>query len=202
MLDRARGYTCSTHDPVTGGRHCAIGGHEYSYLVTSTLASQAPPAVGRALAIPVVKRMGIPSKFSSDSISFVTVGDGSVNNAHFLAAINTAEYAQHSGRKCPVVFGISDNGICISLKGNNSYVDKFVEKSYIKHFVVDTTDIADIFTKSSEAFEYSRKGGKPAIILYKNIKRRFGHAATDRQIAYMSAGEIEELANYNNLARK
>ena len=49
ILDRARGYTVSTLDPVTGGRHCAIGGGEYDYIVTSTLASQAPPAVGRAI---------------------------------------------------------------------------------------------------------------------------------------------------------
>lgn len=26
-LDRARAFTCSIHDPVTGGVHCAIGGH-------------------------------------------------------------------------------------------------------------------------------------------------------------------------------
>lgn len=98
-LDRARGYTCSTKDPVTGGKHCAIGGHDFSYVVTSTLASQAPPAVGRALAIPLMKRMRLESKFASDSLSFVTVGDGSINNAHFLSAINMAEYAQHTKRK-------------------------------------------------------------------------------------------------------
>lgn len=42
-LDRARGYTCSHLDPVTSGRHCAIGGSAYDFYVTSTLASQAPP---------------------------------------------------------------------------------------------------------------------------------------------------------------
>ncbi len=99
ILDRARGYTCSTLDPVTGGRHCAIGGSKNSYLVTSTLASQAPPAVGRALAIPLLRKLKISSTFDPNSLSFVTVGDGSINNAHFLSAINMAEYAQHTGRK-------------------------------------------------------------------------------------------------------
>lgn len=69
-LDRARGYTCSIFDPVTGGKHCAIGGTSRDYLVTSTLASQAPPAVGRALAIPLASKiLGLKSKFSPDSIS-------------------------------------------------------------------------------------------------------------------------------------
>jgi hypothetical protein len=47
--DRARGYVCSTLDPITGGKHCSVGGSKYDFLITSTLASQAPPAVGRAL---------------------------------------------------------------------------------------------------------------------------------------------------------
>jgi hypothetical protein len=49
LLDRARGHVVSKLDPVSGGRHCALGGGDYDFFVTSTLASQAPPAVGRAL---------------------------------------------------------------------------------------------------------------------------------------------------------
>ena len=49
IMDRARGYTVSSLDPVTGGGHCCLGGGENDFLVTSTLTSQAPPAVGRAL---------------------------------------------------------------------------------------------------------------------------------------------------------
>ena len=64
-LDRARGFTVSTLDPVTGGRHCSIGGDpNREFLVTSTLASQAPSAVGRALAIPLSNRLlGKDAKF-------------------------------------------------------------------------------------------------------------------------------------------
>ena len=62
ILDRARGYVVSKLDPVTGGVHCAIGsareqstndsvGGGGDYVVTSTLASQCPPAVGRALGL-------------------------------------------------------------------------------------------------------------------------------------------------------
>lgn len=66
--------------------------------MTSTLSSQAPPAVGRALAIPLLKALGLKTPdahFPSDAVSYVSVGDGSVNNGHFLAAINLAGYAEH-----------------------------------------------------------------------------------------------------------
>lgn len=33
ILDRARGYVCSTQDPVTGGKHCSIGGYAFMYCV-------------------------------------------------------------------------------------------------------------------------------------------------------------------------
>jgi hypothetical protein len=118
ILDRARGYTCSVQDPVTGGRHCAIGGSDYDFIVTSTLASQAPPAVGRALGIPLSNHLlythmleleqegsdKVPQEplkpfFPKDAVSVVSVGEGSTNNAHFLAALNLAEYSSYNKRK-------------------------------------------------------------------------------------------------------
>lgn len=38
---------------------------------------------------------------------------------------------------------------------------------------------------------YARKQQKPVTIVYKNVPRRFGHAATDRQSAYLSPEEIQ-----------
>jgi hypothetical protein len=49
LLDRARGHVVSLHDPISSGGHCLIGGGSHDFLVTSTLASQCPPAVGRAM---------------------------------------------------------------------------------------------------------------------------------------------------------
>lgn len=116
IMDRARGYTCSVNDPVTGGRHCAIGGTDFDFLVTSTLASQAPPAVGRALGITLSNHLlythmlnntggsdassdPLKPTFPRDAVSLVSVGEGSTNNAHFLAALNLAEYSTYNKRK-------------------------------------------------------------------------------------------------------
>jgi hypothetical protein len=43
--------------------------------------------------------IGVPGKFKKDFVSFVSVGDGSVNHAHYLAAVNFSEYAAHRGYK-------------------------------------------------------------------------------------------------------
>jgi 2-oxoisovalerate dehydrogenase E1 component len=206
VLDRARGFTCSTLDPVTGGKHCAIGGSEFDFIVTSTLASQAPPAVGRALGISLSNYMARNKlieksqlKFPSNAVSYVSLGDGSINNAHFLASLNLARYSQHRGNKCPVIFGISDNGRCISLPGYG-WIRQFM-KSYADIFQVsaDGTNVSDVYSKSKIAIEYSRNTGKPSIILFQNLPRRFGHAATDRQSAYLDENEILAQAHANPL---
>ena len=198
-LDRSRGFVCSSLDPVTGGRHCSIGGSPHDYLVTSTLASQATPAVGRALAASLMKQLGLSSNFPHDAVSFVSVGEGSVNNAHFLAAENLSLYAQHNNVKCPVVFTISDNQICISLK-NNNWVSSFFEgRNGIKKFLADGSNYLDIYKKSKEAIDYSRRKKRPSLLLVQNLTRRFGHAATDRQFAYLKEAEIKEAASFNNL---
>ena len=57
--------------------------------------SQCPAAVGRALGIGLVQQLGVNTAAPSDAISFVSIGDGSINNAHSLAALNTAERRFH-----------------------------------------------------------------------------------------------------------
>ena len=80
LLDRARGYTVSKQDPVTGGVHCSIGNHQgpgKDYLVTSTLASQCPPATGRALGYALAAQQGQGLRARGDKpVSMVTLGDG------------------------------------------------------------------------------------------------------------------------------
>lgn len=207
------GYVCSTRDPVTGGKHCSIGSiyPHREFIVTSTLASQAPGAVGRALAIPLAtKLIGSQSNFSPSSISYVSVGDGSVNNAHFLSAINFAKYCEFRGIKCPIVFVVSNNNRCISLKGFN-WIDEFIKGfSAINNSssyggsdnlqVADGTQIEDIYIKSKKVIDYTRQFSKPSMLIINHLPRRFGHAATDRQFAYMTKEEIASQISSNPLA--
>jgi len=207
LLDRARGYCVSRNDPVTGGVHCAIGSRvsgqdlrtgSGDYVVTSTLASQCPPAVGRALGFSVASKLlqrPAHDKPSTRPISFVSIGDGSMHNAHFLSAFNLARHARYRRIKCPVVFGISDNGMSISYKTDGYTRSLFnLRGDEIPMWSANGTDMLDVYDKTLRATEYSRKKAAPSLLLYKDITRRFGHAATDRQHAYLSEDEVLGMA--------
>jgi len=201
LLDRARGYTISVNDPVTGGAHCAIGGGDFDFVVTSTLASQTPPAVGRALGFKVAQRLigRKNTKFPANAISLVTVGDGSVNNGHFLSATNLAEYAKARNFQCPIVFGVSDNNRCISLPGHG-WLQKYVKRFDFPVYRCNGVDMLDVYDQFSQAVKYSRASKKPCMILFEHIPRRFGHAATDRQASYLTPAEIQSAAEHPVLA--
>ena len=178
LLDRARGYTIATSDPVTSGAHCSLGGDpDYDFLVTSTLASQGPQAVGRALALAHLPQ----AKWPSDALSLVSCGDGSINNSEWLSAVNAAEYIQHRRRACPVLFAITDNGMSISLKGHG-WTNKWAQQRLgMRVFGADGSSLAQLMRASDEAADYVRTTRAPATLLMHSVPRRFGHAATDRQ---------------------
>lgn len=212
MLDRARGHVVSKLDPVTGGVHCAIGSAKDEsannsgggdYVVTSTLASQCPPAVGRALGFSAADAiLDSGGRGGSKPVSFVTIGDGSVHNAHFLSAFNLARHAKFRKKKCPVVFGVSDNGLSISYPtdGYADYLFSNSDRDGIPIFKANGCDMADVYDKTLQATNYSRKYSSPTLVLYQELTRRFGHAATDRQHAYLDAEVVDRMAESDVVA--
>ncbi len=197
ILNRARAYVCSSLDPVTGGVHCSIGGDpNYDFINTSTLSSHSPQAVGRALSFKLMDKLNLQGPFPNDSISFCSLGEGSVNNAEFLTALNMAEYSYHRIKHCPVFFAISDNGLSISLKGYG-WIDKFMKKRFgMETFTADGKNIIDIYKTTKNAIDLCRTG-KPVAVLYQNLPRRFGHASTDLQDKYLTKDEILKQENEN-----
>jgi 2-oxoisovalerate dehydrogenase E1 component len=57
----------------------------------------------------------------------------------------------------------------------------------------------DVFSATSEATKYSRTHSAPAVCHYEGLIRRFGHAATDRQSAYLDRDQITSFANVDVL---
>jgi pyruvate/2-oxoglutarate/acetoin dehydrogenase E1 component/TPP-dependent pyruvate/acetoin dehydrogenase alpha subunit len=226
LLDRARGYTVSRLDPVTRGVHCSIGSSNGNdYLVTSTLASQCPPAVGRALGYSLAKitlnrnttttshEKGTAAAYDKNHqrpVSLVTVGDGSVHNHHFWSAFQLARHARHKKIKCPVVFGISDNGLSISYStngycdslfgGNNNNHGRMDDDPLVPLFrVANANDMMEVYSTTRLAMDYARTHSAPCIVLYSGLVRRFGHAATDRQSAYLKEEQIRAMAEMTTL---
>ena len=76
-------------------------------------------------------------------MSFVSVGDGSVNNAHFLSAVNLAGYARHRGYKTPIVFAVTNNEVCISLRGHG-WLHPFLDKVHMPLFTADGMDLGSV----------------------------------------------------------
>jgi TPP-dependent pyruvate/acetoin dehydrogenase alpha subunit len=143
-------------------------------------------------------------------ISFVTIGDGSVHNAHFLSAFNLTRHARFRRKKCPVVFGVSDNGLSISY-ATDGYADYLFSQCSDQHenggsfndvriFKANGCDMMDVYDKTLQASAYSRKYSAPSLILYQELTRRFGHAATDRQHAYLDADDIASMAESDVVA--
>lgn len=97
-----------------------------------------------------------------------------------------------------MVFAVSDNKKCISLRGYG-WINEFVNGCGLKSFITDGNDVCDVYQQSRAATGYARTFQKPALLLYSNLPRRFGHAATDRQSSYMSEEEILSEANRNPL---
>ena len=92
--------------------------------------------------------------------------------------------------------------MCISLKDNGWVNRGPTSRLNMMRLVADGSDVCDIFVKSREAMDQARLKSRPVLLLVNNLKRRFGHAATDRQIAYLTEGEIASLAETNHLKSK
>lgn len=101
--------------------------------------------------------------------------------------------------QCPIVFVVTDNGMCISLKDRGWVNRGSTSRLNMLRIVADGSDVTDVYSKSQEAMQYARTKSRPVLLLVNNITRRFGHAATDRQFAYFSEEEIATMAKTNHL---
>ncbi len=63
-----------------------------------------------------------------------------------------AEYAAHRRMPCPVLFGVSDNRLCISLRGYG-WLGKFVQRFQFPVFKVDGNDLFAVKQTTEEAAE-------------------------------------------------
>lgn len=80
--------------------------------------------------------------------------------------------------------GISDNDRCISLRGYG-WLDKFTDQRMggMPVHRCNGNDADAVYAATSAAVEFSRKRGAPSAVVFEGLSRRFGHAATDRQVS-------------------
>lgn len=151
--------------------------------VSSSIASQVPPAAGTAMA---QKYLG------TDEITVVTFGDGATSEGDWHAGMNMAATAQ-----APCLFVCENNQWAISMNVKQQMSSDNVAikaKAYgMPGFYVDGNDIVAVMEVCTHAAEWVRAGNGPALV--ECLTYRVGshsNADADAEKFYRTRDEVNE----------
>ncbi|MEH0928345.1 thiamine pyrophosphate-dependent enzyme [Micromonospora sp. CPCC 205558] len=207
--DVLRGMVASSLEPIAGGRHKVFGRADLAIVpTTSTIASHLPRAVGMGLAVERLRRLDSAGRrtgagvrvgsgagathapWPPDAIVVCSFGDASVNHASATAAFNTAGWYDHAGLRIPVLFVCEDNGLGISVRSPEGWVEATLRaKPGIRYFSADGADPVQTYAVAAEAAAWVRRNRRPAVLHLRTV-RLMGHAGADAESAYRSPAEL------------
>ncbi|MFC0504130.1 thiamine pyrophosphate-dependent enzyme [Micromonospora costi] len=204
--DVLRGMAASAREPIAGGRHKVFGHPDLAVVpTTSTIASHLPRAVGMGLAVERLRRLetrragggaragetdGSAAPWPPDAIVVCSFGDASINHASAAAALNTAGWYDHTGLRIPVLFVCEDNGLGISVRTPQGWVETALRsRPGIRYFAADGGDPVQAYAAAEEAAGWVRRHRRPAVLHLRTV-RLMGHAGADAETAYRSPAEI------------
>ncbi len=182
----------AVEDPISGGRHKVFGHRGLNIIPqTSTIASHLPRAVGLGFSIERAAVMGVETPWPRDSVVVCSFGDASANHSTAVGALNSAGYCTYRGVRVPVLFVCEDNGIGISTKTPQGWLERTLS-SYpgLDYSRVDGTDVDGILAGVQEAVDRVRSGRRPGILHVKTV-RFMGHAGSDAEVGYRTQVEIQ-----------
>lgn len=191
--DMLLSFTCSSEDPISGGRHKVLGSKALNIPPqTSTIASHLPKAVGAAYSIGLARRQPPQHKaLADDAIVMCSFGDASANHSTAQGAFNTAQWTAYQSVPLPLLFVCEDNGIGISTKTPRGWIGAtFAHRPSLEYFACDGLDIYDAYRVTCEAADYVRTRRKPAFLHIRTV-RLYGHAGADVPTTYMPREELE-----------
>lgn len=195
LWDMLLSFTTSSEDPISGGRHKVLGSKALAIPPqTSTIASHLPKAVGAAYSIGVAKRLNPEHRqMPEDAIVMCSFGDASLNHSTAQGAINTACWTSYQNVPLPLLFVCEDNGIGISTKTPQGWVEATMSaRPGLKYVRCDGLDAVDTFAVAREVADWVRRRRKPAF-LHMGCVRLYGHAGADVQTAYLAKAEVEAM---------
>ena len=202
IMDSALSFAASKDDPASGGRHKVWGSKPLWVLPqTSTIASHLPKALGTAVAIEQARRIGHASPIPEDSIAICSFGDASSNHATAQTAFNTAGWTSYQKLPAPVLFVCEDNGIGISVKTPNGWIERnFSERRDLDYFYADGLDLVEGYEQVARAVHHCRTTRRPTF-LHLRTTRIMGHAGTDFEIEWRSVEELMKVEAGDPLLR-
>jgi 2-oxoisovalerate dehydrogenase E1 component len=190
----------SASDPISGGRHKVFGSVPWGIPPqTSTISSHLPKAVGMALAIDRMRKLGLDGQRSKqvgavatarDSIVICSFGDASLNHSTAQGAINAASWAAFQTVPVPVLFVCEDNGIGVSVRTPNGWVKARMQAMPAMEYVfADGRDVSDAYRQTKYAVDVCREKRKP-VFLHLATERVWGHAGSDADGEYRTKEDI------------
>lgn len=190
--DMLLSFTASAEDPISGGRHKVLGSKRLAIPPqTSTIASHLPKAVGAAFSLGIARRIGLEdTPLAHDGVVLCSFGDASANHSTAQGAINTAAWAAFQGTPLPLVFLCEDNGIGISTRTPQGWIEaNFSGRAGLHYIQCDGSDLVDAWRGARDAVDYARRHRKP-VFLHMRTVRLYGHAGNDVQLVYLSKDDI------------
>lgn len=191
VRETLRSLTCSTQDPISGGRHKVIGHRELHIIPqTSTIASHLPRAVGLAYALGTASLLDRATPWPQDAVVICSFGDASVNHSTATGALNAAAYLTHRHKACPVLLVCEDNGIGISTRSPRGWVASTLRhQPGVPYFSAVGHEPAELLRTTEEALAAVRERRSPAILHLETV-RFMAHAGSDVETAYRSQRAI------------
>jgi 2-oxoisovalerate dehydrogenase E1 component len=189
--DILRGVTAAREEPIAGGRHKVFGNHELAIIPqTSTIASHLPRAVGVAFALERAVRIGVETEWEEGAIVVCSFGDASVNHATAQAALNSSAYFAHQGLPLPLLWVCEDNGIGISVRSPQGWVESALRaRAQLRYEFAPGDDPELVLEVAQELADWVREERKPAVLHLRTV-RYLSHAGADVETAYRTPQEI------------
>jgi len=194
-------------DPNSGGRQMpSHWGHKGLNIISqsSPTGTQCLHAVGVAEAGRLYEKVssieGRDERFTSDEVTYVSIGEGTSSEGEFWESLNSA-----CTLKLPMVFMIEDNGYAISVpvevQTPGGDLSKLVA-SFPGLLVqsIDGCDFIGSYKAVTEAVNYARARKGPALIHAKVI-RPYSHSLSDDEKLYKTTDERAAEAKRDPIAR-
>ncbi len=182
-------------DPNSGGRQMpSHWGHKGLNIVSqsSPTGSQCLHAIGTAeagrLYETVTSIEGRESRYKSDEVTYVSIGEGASSEGEFWESLNSA-----CTGKLPVIYMVEDNGYAISVpvevQTPGGDISKLVA-SFPGLFVqsIDGTDFLGSYKAMVAAVSYTRSRKGPALV-HAKVTRPYSHSLSDDEKLYKTADE-------------
>jgi 2-oxoisovalerate dehydrogenase E1 component len=181
-------------------------GNAELHIVTQSSATgtQVLQAVGAAEAGLLYSRLpDIPdreSRFKSDEVVYVSLGDGATSEGEFWEGLSAACL-----RRAPVLFLVEDNGYAISVpvevQTPGGDISRLVRSFPGLHVAsVDGTDFFASLTAMRDAAAYVRARNGPALV-HAHVIRPYSHSLSDDEKLYKPPAEREAEARRDPLTR-